>query len=279
MVATRPCGFNWWYSLQTTPSTTPGVLVTPGSGSKGAYVQLASGANLAKDSYALALWVNAGSTSTGIRDLLLDIGLDPAGGTSYSQTGGINNIYAPQSSNAVDGGRWFYFPLWIKAGTSVGVCGQANDASTVRVAAWFYGQPTNPEFAVAGQYSETLGVSGNGGTPFTCGNSAAWGSWTSLGTTTKSCWHWTLAWGHNVGTTTAQMYFAELAVGDGSNYKTILPCQPMFNPGTTEKSGNGPTPAFCCGYWEVPAGATLYVRGSASGTAQTTEAVAVGIGS
>jgi hypothetical protein len=49
---------------------------------------------------------------------------------------------------------------------------------------------------------------------------------------------------------------------------------PMFNPGTAESSSN---PLFD-GYWEVPAGATLYVRGSATGTAETTEAVAVGIG-
>jgi hypothetical protein len=277
MLAAGMCGFSWSYSLQTAPSTTPGVSVTPGSGSKGSYVQLASGANLTKDVYALVLWVCAGNTTATIRDLLLDIGLDPAGGTSYSQIGGINNIFAPQSSNAVDGGRWFYFPLFIKAGTSVGVCGQANNTSTVRVAARFYGQPTNPENIITGQYSETIGVSGNGGTPFACGNTAAWGSWVSLGTTTRSCWHWTLAWGHNVGTTTAQMYCAELAVGDGTNFKTILPCLPMFNPGTAEKSGN-PLPALCAGYWEVPAGATLYVRGSASGTAETTEAVAVGIG-
>jgi hypothetical protein len=274
MLAVAKSGFNWWYSLQTTPSTTPGVAVTPGSGSKGSYVQLASGANLAQDCYWIRLWVNAGNTSSSIRDILIDIGLDPAGGTSYAQTGGINNIFVPQASSAIQSGRWFEFPLFIKSGTSVGVRAQSNSTSTVRVAAWFFGRPVHPENLAVGTYSETIGVSGNGGTPFTCGNSSAWGSWTSLGTTTRPCWYWQLAFGNNVGTTTAQMYFAELGYGDGTNMVTIIPCMPMFNPGTAESSGN----PLLCGIWEVPAGGTLYVRGSATGTAETTEAVAVGIG-
>lgn len=274
MLAGFNTGYNWSYSLQTTPSTTPGVAVTPGSGSKGSYVQLASGANLTKDCYGLLLWVVAGSTSGAIRDILIDIGLDPAGGTSYAQTGGINNIFTPQAGAAIQGGRFFYFPLFIKAGTSVGARAQSNSTSSVRVVARFYGQPVNPQNTRVSEYSETIGVSGNGGTPFTCGNSAAWGSWTSLGTTSKACWYWQLAWGHNVGTTTAQMYFAELGYGDGSNMVTIIYCMPMFNPGTSEASSSPFYPAV----WEVPAGSTLYVRGSASGTAETTEAVAVGIG-
>lgn len=274
MLGVGKSGFNWWYSLQTTPSTTPGVAVTPGSGSEGSYVQLASGANLAQDCYGIRLWFVAGNTTGTIRDILADIGLDPAGGTSYSQIGGIDNIFVPQSASAVNSGRWFYFPLFIKAGTSVGVRGQANSTSTFRCAAWFFGRPTYPENIAVGQYAETIGVSGNGGTPYTNGNSAAWGSWTSLGTTTRPCWYWQLAFGHNVGTTTSQMYFAELGYGDGSNMVTIIPCMPMFNPGSAEMSSN----PLLQGYWEVPAGGTLYVRGSASGTAETTEAVAIGIG-
>ncbi len=274
MLGVGKSGFNWWYSLQQNPATAPGVAVTPAAGSKGSYVQLASGAALAQDCYLLLLWVVAGNTTATIRDILMDIGLDPAGGTSYSQVGGINNIMVSQASNAVDGGRWFEFPLFIKAGTSVGVRGQANNTSTFRCAAWFFGQPTRPEFCPVGQYSETLGVSGNGGTPYTCGNSGAWGSWTSLGSTTRPLWFWHLSVGNNVGTTTAQMYFAELGYGDGTNMISIIPRLPMFNPGTAERSGQ----PLLWGIWEVPAGGTLYVRGSASGTAETTEAVAIGIG-
>jgi len=268
------CGFGWWYSLTTVPATSPGVSVTPGSGSKGSYYQLASGANLANDVYGIRLWFTTGSTTSTIRDILADIGIDPAGGTSYSQTGGINNIFVPQASSAVNSGRWFYFPLFIKAGSSVGVRGQANNTSTFRCAAWFFGKPTSPHSIDVATYSETLGVSGNGGTPFTCGNTATWGSWTSLGSLTRACWYFALAFGHNVGTTSSQMYFAELAYGDGTNMITIIPCKPMFNPGSAEASGS----PMLDGVWKVPAGGTLYVRGSASGTAETTEAVVVALG-
>lgn len=266
-------GFGSWYSKQTTPSLTPGVVVTPGSGSKGSYVELA--AALAFDVYFIRVWVVAGSTSATIRDILMDIHIDQAGGTAYAALGGITDLFVPQASSAVNSGRWFCFPLFIKAGSTVGVRGRANNTSTFRVAIWFFGSPTKPENIAVAQYSETIGVSGNGGTPFTCGNSGAWGSWTSLGSTTRPLWHWHLAFGHNVGTTTAQMYFAELAYSsDGSNFITIIPCKPMFNPGTSEISGS----PMLDGQWEVPAGGTLYVRGSATGTAETTEAVAVGLG-
>lgn len=276
MIGNMVSSWGWRYSLTTAPTTTPGVSVTPGSGAKGSYVQLASAANLANDVYGILLWVNTGNTTATIRDILIDIGVDPAGGTSYSQTVGINNIFAPQDSSAPQGGRWFWFPLFIKAGQSVGVRAQANNTSTVRVMATFFGMPSRPECIRAGQYSETIGVSGNGGTPFTCGNTAAEGSWTSIGTTTRPLWWIQLCAGHNVGTTTGQMYFFDLAYGDASNKTIITENIPQFNPGTSEQSG-GPC-AMWDGFCEVPAGATLYVRGSASGTAETTEAVAVGIG-
>ena len=272
MLAGPKCGFSWSYSLHATPSTTPGAAVTPGSGSKGSYVQIA--AALSYDAYGILLWFVAGNTTGTIRDILADIHIDPAGGTSYAALGGISDIFIPQAGSAVQSGRWFYFPLFVPAGATIGCRGQANNTSTFRCRAVLYGRPTNPENVAVAQYSETIGVSGNGGTPFTCGNLAAWGSWTSLGTTTRPLWYWQLAWGHNVGTTSAQMYWAELGVGDGTNMVTIIPMMPMFNPGTAEASSN---PLFD-GIWEVPAGATLYVRGSASGTAETTEAVAVGLG-
>lgn len=272
MLAGPKCGFNWAYSLHSTPSTAPGASVTPGSGSKGSYVQIA--AALAYDAYGILLWFNAGNTATGIRDILADVHIDPAGGSSYAAAGGISDIFIPQAGNAVQSGRWFYFPLFIPAGATIGCRGQSNSTSTFRCRAVLYGRPTNPENVAVAQYSETIGVSGNGGTPFTCGNSAAWGNWTSIGTTTRPLWYWQLAWGHNVGTTTAQMYWAELGFGDGTNMITIIPMMPMFNVGTSEASSN---PLFD-GIYEVPSGSTLYVRGSASGTAETTEAVAIGLG-
>ena len=273
--AGKPGLFSWEYSLQTAPSTTPGVALTPGTGAEGAYVELASAANLAQDCYAIRLWVNAGNTTATIRDILLDIGVDPAGGTSYAQTQGISDLWVPQAAAAVSGGYFMDLPFFIKAGSSVGARAQSSAATTVRVAAWFYGRPAHPEFLPVAQYVEALGASGNGGTPVTCGNTAAEGAWTSIGTTTRATWAWILETGHNVGTTTAQMYFFDLAwSNDATNYWPIITNQPHHNAGTAETTGSARRLVFA----DVPAGATIYVRGSASGTAETCEAIAHGFG-
>jgi hypothetical protein len=231
---------------------------------------------MAQNCYWIKLWVNAGSTATTIRDISIDIGTDPAGGTAYSQVYGISNIWVPQAASAVYGGYFMEFPFFIPAGMSVGVRAQANNASTVRVMATFCGRPAHPEFLPTAQYVESLGASGNGGTPVTCGNAAAEGSWTLIGTTTADCWYWILASGHNVGTTTAQMYFFDLSFStdSGTTFWPIIVNQPHHNPATSEMTSSFRVGRYC----DVPAGSRIYARGSASGTAETTEVMAYGFG-
>jgi hypothetical protein len=74
-----------------------------------------------------------------------------------------------------------------------------------------------------------------------------------------------------------QISFFDLGFGDGTVANTIIIIKNLvqWDPDNYEQSGN---PLSCDGFWEVPAGSTLYVRGSSSTTAQGTEAVAVGIG-
>ena len=265
--------FQWSARTTTNPTTTPGVSVTAGSGAKGSWVSLLSA--LSNDVYLLLLWICNGNASAAQRDYLVDIGVDPAGGTSYSTI--IGNILSHQASNAVDGGRWFYFPYFIKAGSTVGVRAQGNGANTIRVAAIAYGRPVNPEAIAVGQYSETLGVSGNGGTSITPGTSGAEGSWVSLGTTTRHCWFWQLCVGFSNATTTSQMYFFDMAIENVSTPSMfIIENLPIFHPGTAERTGN---PLILDGFCDVPEGSTIYVRGSASGTPDTgCNAVVIGIG-
>jgi hypothetical protein len=270
--------WNWKYTNADAPSTTPGTSVTPGaSDAEGSWTQIASGANIAQDVYLLTLWITGGNLTGYQKNHLLDIGIDPAGGTSYTER--IANIVCGASDAAVAGGRWYYFPFFIKAGSSVAVRiqGSYSTAGTVRVAAVFYGQPVHPEIWRVGQYSETIGtITDSAGVSFTPGNSGAEGSWVSLGTTTRALWFFQLCVGISNGTITSLMYHTDLAVGDGSNKHMIIENQPLFIRGTAETLGN---PLNVNGYWEVPAGATLYVRGSCSGTAVTGfHAVAVGIG-
>lgn len=272
--------FHWKYSNRGNPSATPGTSVVPGaSNAEGSWTQVATAANIAQDVYAIAVLVAVGFTSGSQKNHLLDIGTDPAGGTSYTAV--INNIVCGQSDVAISGPRRFLFPLFIKAGSSVAVRIQGSHATagTVRVAVVFYGQPSNPEAILVGQYSETIGaITGSAGVSFTPGN-AAEGSWQSLGTTTRALWWWQLCAQVSNGTITAQYTHIDLAYGDGTNMVMIIENLVLGVYGTDERMGQPCLANAVEGFCEVPAGATLYVRGWCNTSPATGyNAVAVGVG-
>jgi hypothetical protein len=264
-----------------TASTTPGAAVTPGaSNAEGAWTQIATAANIANDVYGILLWVVSGSTSATIKDHLLDIGVDNAGGTTYTEK--IANIVCGQSSAPMNGGMWFYFPFSIKAGSSVAVRvkGVAATAGSLRVGATFYGKPTDPSTVFAGQYSETIGtITNSAGVSFTPGNSNAEGTWVSLGTTTRMLWWHQLCVQVSNGTTTSLAYKIDLAYGDATNKTMIIENMDVLLPGTAEQTTIPNHNSMIEGFCEVPAGSTLYVRGTCSGTSATGwNAVCVSIG-
>ena len=229
--------------------------------------------------YGFSLWITGGNTSAAAKNHLLDVGVDKAGGTSYTAI--ISNIVCGQSGAAVDGGIRFYFPFFITAGSTIAVRIQGSNgtAGTVRVASTFYGRPNRPEAIRTGCFSETIGtITNSNGVSFTPGNTAAEGSWVSLGTTVKAMWWWQLGVQIDNGTTTSLMYHIDLAYGGVTNKHMIIENLPLYLPGTAERTcfaGLLDGQNYC----EVPEGATLYVRGSCSGTAVTGfNAVAIGVG-
>lgn len=272
--------FQWKYSNWKNPSTTPGTAVTPGvSSAEGSWTIIATGSNIAEDVYGVYLWITGGSTTGTAKMHLLDIGVDPAGGTSYTAI--VSNIQCGQSHAAVNGGYFYYLPISIKAGSQVAVRIQGLNATagTVRVAATFYGMPSRPETLWSGTYSETIGtISGSSGTPFTPGNSSAEGTWVSLGTTTNDLWYWLCTVQINNGTTTSLMYHIDLAYGDASNKVMIIENMPILLSGAAEQV-TVPLVPPAEGFTHVPGGSTIYVRGTCSGTAASGfTCLAVGIG-
>lgn len=270
--------FNFLYTNVGAPSTTPGTSVIPGaSNAEGDWTEIASESNITKDIYYIVLVVQTGFTNGAQKDHLLDIGIDPAGGTSYTPI--ISNIACGASPDPTRGSRSFQFYYWIPANTAVAVRVQGNNATagTVRVTAYFYGAPSRPEFVRVGQYSETIGaITNSSGVSFTPGNSGAEGSWASLGTTTRALWQWQLCLQLSAAAFGNQALVFDFATGDGSNKHIIqenlyvrLDSSEIFIPATT-------TPL---NFFEIPAGGELFVRGSSSGTADSGwNAVAVGIG-
>lgn len=274
--------FSFLYSNHAAPTLTPGTSVVPGASNvEGSFTQVASGANIAQDIYQVNLWVCIGATVTNSKQHLLDIGIDPAGGTSYT-TIPISNIVCGNSLGLTGpsaiAGLFFQFPIFISAGSSVAVRIQGSNATagTVRVAVDFFGQPSHPEMIRVGQYSETIGaITNSSGVAFTPGNSGAEGTWVSLGTTTRALWWWQLCCQCDNAAQANLVYAMDLAVGDGTSQKIIIENLPMFT--TTGEATSSTFAAGCfCG---VPAGAELWVRGSCSGTTDTGwNAVAVGVG-
>lgn len=274
--------FNFSYdNWGANPSSTPGTAITPGASNvEGAWTQIATGSNISSNVYWIRLQMVGGATSTAQKDHLLDLGVDNAGGTSYSAV--VSNMACGQSPIAgLLASRGFLFPIFIKSGSSVAVRiqGQNATAGTVRVSAKFYGDPSNPENAPVGQYSETIGtITNSQGVAFTPGN-AADGTWVSLGTTANDMWWWQLAPQASNGTLSALQTYVDLAYGDGTN-KVVIQRQ-LIQTDTTEEVVDLLTSNFAwldC-YRFVPAGSTIYVRGRCSAAPNTGwNAVAIGVG-
>jgi hypothetical protein len=282
LLAPRHSRFSFTYdNWGATPTTTIGTSVTPGaSGAEGSWTQVATGANIAYDICGIYVRVGAGAGSATFKAHLLDIGVDPAGGTSYTAI--INDMMVSESAaqTSVGAGREHFFPMSIKAGSSVAVRvkGNASTAGTVRVWTKFYGGGSAQEMMPCGTYSETIGVTGTAGVSFTPGN-AADGSWVSLGTTTNNLWWWQI--GHQVNNTTitADVTYVDLAYGDVTNKHIIT--RVVHNGTTGETVGwlasNQLVWHEC--YCPVPGGSTLYVRGRSDAAPDTGyEAMALGIG-
>lgn len=246
----------------TNPASVPSTSVVPGASNvEGAWTQVASSANIAHDCYWLYLRVSDNATASNAKNQIIDIGVDPAGGTSYTAV--ISDLVCGMASGATTGSKHFCFPIFIKAGSSVAVRIQGSNATagTVRVGCKFYGQPTSPENVPVGTIFQTFGtIATSGGTSFTPGN-AADGAWVSLGTATTPLWWWQVGVQINNGTQSAHYTYIEVAVGGSTNKKTIL----RYEMASTTNEVNidvllGNMTFVDC-YWPVPAGAEIWIRG------------------
>lgn len=263
------------------PSATFGTSVTPGaSNAEGSWTQVASAANIAEDVLWMYLQVHTGATSANAKNQLLDIGVDPAGGTSYSAI--ISNLQVGDSpSLTVPGNREHVFPFLIRAGSSVAVRVQGSNATagTVRVPVRFYGRPTQREHVPVGMFSQTFGtITNSSGQSFTPGN-AADGAWTDLGSVTNPLWWFQVGYSIDNTAVSAEYTYIEVAWGDASNKTSMFK---MMHGGTTgETCGLAAQTQLlaCAAYNPVPAGANIYIRGRCDNAPDTGyHATVVGIG-
>lgn len=224
--------------VATRPSTAFGTTITPGLNAMGSYAQVLASGTVAKDVFGLLINVNSCAVNATARDAIMDVGVDPAGGSAYTVL--IPNLMiAAASPYTVGGGIWYYFPIWIKAGSSVGVRGSVNagTAGTFRCNMRVFGDPKNRSLVKVGTRVEAIGITTatSNGTSVTTGTTSD-GSWTSLGTSAKDNWYWAVGFANNSSTMGTFAYHASLGVG--SPQQLIMDPQ-HFTTTTGEQISNG----------------------------------------
>ena len=246
----------------TRPNSANGTSVTPGTGGYGSNVQL--GSDLTQDAYGILINMNSNFVSAGSRNTVVTIGVDESGGTSPTDriTGLMCGGSAVYTRNG--GGNWYYFPLFIPAGSAIFAKAYGSVATAIRVGCVTFGQPANAAMIRKGSYVETLGIGTYSGVAITPGTTSD-GAWALVGTTTLRTW-W-VQFGFQVNTADVGWNLAaihvDVAVGDAGT-KDIIIQDANFCTDSGEYVGNPPLTAGV--EWDIPPGSNIYMRAQSSGT-------------
>jgi hypothetical protein len=235
----------------------------------GSYAQVLTAANVAKDVFGLHIQFNSNAVSAAARDTICDIGVDAAGGTSYTVL--IPSLLASSAAPALGAtgvGLNYYFPLYIKAGSTVAVRASVNNATvgTLRAKIRIFGAPRDRRDVSVGSKVIAYGISTgtSTGTAVTPGTTSE-GTWTSLGTiaTGDNPWFWQYGVGINQGTITAVGYTGDLGIGDASN-KAIVGEDRVWQGTTGEQWYDD---GYGIHHYQAKEGDIVYGRLQCSGTA------------
>lgn len=242
-------------------ATPAGTSVIPGvSNVMGSWTALL--AATARETYFAEVQITDNVSAGVTRDTLVDIGIDPAGGTSYVAV--IPSLFASNASQ-VAGGIKYAFPLRIPAGATVAARAQVNNATalTLLVAIRLQGKPTRPALMAYGDRVQAVGVvaASSRGTAVVPGNGSK-SAWVSLGALTYPAWWWQLGYGLDDSTMTARIHLVDIAAdNNGTTPKKLIEDVLLGNSG-----GEAITMNLSLGQGApVVAGATLYGRALCGG--------------
>lgn len=261
----------------TRPAAAIGATVTPAQNSKGSYAQVFTA--LARNCYFLSININSNNVAAAARNTLVDIGIDPAGGTSYTVLipdllGSCASALGALSTTAGHG-IWYHFPIWIPAGATVGARASVNNATvgTLRVRCKAYGSPRDRSLVKVGTRVTAYGITGasSAGTTITSGTTSE-GTWTSLGSIAHRNWWWQAGMGVSDSTMSALMYYMDLGVGDGSNKFVVIENEEVLTSGSEALSKLGIIAG--CEFLTPASGQTVYGRLQCSGNADASLSMA-----
>ena len=269
------------------PVTTWGTSVTPNATANtyGSYANVISSAT-AYDTYFMEIWTHSVGSAGNATDTIITVGIDPAGGTSYTDR--INHLIVSCAGTSAMGAIPYQFPLFVAAGSTVGVKASQNRASgsAFRVGIRLHGKPTKPELVRYGTYVTTFGATtaSSSGTAITPGQ-ASEGTVVTLGTNiTSDYWWWQGGVGVNDSTMTGGGLYWVLDIGIGTSTSAVdwifqdqITCSAQ---NTSEQTITQCLP-YHCYIREVAQDSTtdVYARMQASGAPDSSiSAIAYGLG-
>lgn len=231
------------------------------TGSKASWQNVIAAGTVTADCHWIRVEI-ADTQATGVdTSAILDVGVDPAGGTSYSVV--IADLLAGYcdtlTGSTAPGGQTAYgIPLKITSGSSVAIRGQtirvADANAKIRVS--MMGGATGTPYS--GTTCTTYGISGQTGTSVTPGSNA-YGSWTSIGSTTAVDLQAIMVGMQPLPGTAVSSNVYTVQVGVSS---TVI--SPQFDFLVSSQEGrNGPRPESAF-YNFVASGSQLQVRAKAS---------------
>jgi hypothetical protein len=264
-------GNSWNFVLSNVAATRPaagwGTVVTPGTApTKGAWAQVLTGANKNTETFGILIHINNAATSAATRNYHVDVGIDAAGGTSYTVV--IPDLLGGHAAPATIGGIFYYFPLYIPSGASVAVRAAGNVTTTFNVGVTVFGKPRRPDSVMAGQKVVAFGATAATatGTAVTAGTTAE-GAYVQLGTaTTFPIWWWQCGMTCVDTTMTANAHAIDVATGDAANKDIVL--QDVLSTFTAAEQITT-LPAVFPGFDRTATGQLVYGRVQCSGTADT----------
>lgn len=266
--AARPNTAGWGTSH--TPSTTADTFST--------YATLVSSGNITQDVYGIMLCFNNGASGNTIRNTLVNIGVDTAGGTSFSTR--IPDLVAGSASPLAGSGMgiWYYFPLYIPAGSSIGIQAGSTTATAFNTAIWLYGLPRRPEAIRTGSYVTAFGATRGTtwrGTNITLAVSATENAYAQIGAaTTLPHWWWQVGFTYADASQSLQALTIDVAAGSSTTVNKPLLIDQVWVTNAAEQISN--VPWFQAAYNNVADGENIYARGMTSiATADTTPGVVV----
>jgi len=262
------------------PFISLGVAITPGNNTYGTYAQIIAGSAVTDDVWGLWININGNAVSGVARDSIAKIGVDPTGGTSYTDM--IVDL-ACSCAGAISalqgGGIWYYFPLSIKAGSSIGCAVSVNNATvgTCNALCQLFCRPRGPIMPRVGSFVRTFGstLASSSGTAITPNGAGAKSAYIQLGSATvETLWYWQIGVCINNATMSNAGAAWDLSLGTSVNKVPVIVDQMVLMSATENVS-------YTSQGAEVfsAAGDLVFVRAGSGNTAPTgISAIAYGVG-